>query len=70
MRSVTEHGQVIPGTQAFLAAVADAAPQDRARLGRLIEWAQRLSDAGMGTLDIYLGKAQTTVLPRLKDEKL
>lgn len=50
--------------------MADAAPQDRARLGRLIEWAQRLSDAGMGTLDIYLGKAQTTVLPRLKDEKL
>jgi hypothetical protein len=63
-------GVLVPGTDAFVAKVADAPEPDRARLRRLVEWAKQLEASGMVTLDTWLGPSQTTLLPRLKDEKV
>jgi hypothetical protein len=61
-------GQLLPGVDPFIAAIAETPEQEHARLHRLVEWARQLQADGLVTLDTYRGKSQVTLLPRLRDE--
>lgn len=67
-RSSTVHGQLIPGVEPFLEALSRLPAETRSRMEPLAVWATRLEADGLITLDTYIGKAQITLLPRLRDE--
>jgi hypothetical protein len=63
-------GQLLEGPDAFIAA-ANALPEERrAPLRSLADWAQALHSRGLIDLHSFVGKTQTTLLPRLRDENV
>jgi hypothetical protein len=69
-RTIAASGQLLPGVEPFLAALSQMPVEARSRIESVVAWAQRLEADGLVTLDSYLGTAQTSLLPRLRDEKV
>jgi hypothetical protein len=59
-------GDLTPGSAMFRKAIEDSPPEHRAELTRLSDWADRLGERGLATIQSYRGSTgRFTLLPRL-----
>lgn len=59
-----------PGSEDFRARIAENREEQRPELKRLVDWADKLEQAGLVTLETFHGKTRMTLRPLLRDERV